>query len=369
MSYYAIDQQNGSVLIDPAGHSTFSIGLNHIEYYPYFYDERGTAVWLERFGNSRRCWLSDQVKPDLLRWGFNAIGWTPDNCEGNSEIIYRHTPNWSYEAYQWANMPYCHMIPFIESHQWDAEHILPDIRSDAFAEWCDYAARSEILRLRDDTKLIGYFYTDCPTWIHPGRHTALFEGELDPQGKAKLFELASHYYRLLHDTIRRYDPHHLIFGDRLLVSDGTMPDVLLRAAAPWVDAICIQISMPADRMVAAIRHIHQITNKPVLIGDTYIHNHKPLPFDELGDLVARERIRTTFVQQCAALAAEPACLGYHLCGGYLRNTRRHRLWQQQGLRLRDNSEFTPITEIIAAGNQHALDVFTARTRSIQTSQR
>ena len=33
-------------------------------------------------------------------------------------------------------------------------------------------------------------------------------------GRTELFKLAERYYRVTHDAIRRYDPHHLILGDR-----------------------------------------------------------------------------------------------------------------------------------------------------------
>ncbi len=57
-------------------------------------------------------------------------------------------------------MSYCDLLPFIESHQWEIEPRLSRIDSPGFAEWCDYVARALCARL------IGYFYTDCPLWVH-----------------------------------------------------------------------------------------------------------------------------------------------------------------------------------------------------------
>ena len=54
-------------------------------------------------------------------------------------------------------MPYCHMLPFTEAHQWQVEVRQPDVTSPDFEEWCDYVARDACARFRDDPKLIGYF--------------------------------------------------------------------------------------------------------------------------------------------------------------------------------------------------------------------
>ena len=79
---------------------------------------------------------------------------------------HRHSRAFTYEEYQWLGLPYCHMLPFADFHQWEAETIYPDFASPEFAQWCDYVAREYCARMKDDPKLIGYFYVDCPTWIH-----------------------------------------------------------------------------------------------------------------------------------------------------------------------------------------------------------
>ena len=56
--------------------------------------------------------------------------------------------------------------PFADFHQWEVETRNPDFASPEFAEWCDYVAREHCARMADDPKLIGYFYIDCPTWVH-----------------------------------------------------------------------------------------------------------------------------------------------------------------------------------------------------------
>jgi hypothetical protein len=86
----------------------------------------------------------------------------------------------TYEEYQWAGLPYCHLLPFTEAHQWQVEVRMPDLMSPDFDEWCDYVARDECARLRDDPKLIGYFYCDCPQWVHTSPATEWRGSLVDP---------------------------------------------------------------------------------------------------------------------------------------------------------------------------------------------
>ena len=44
-------------------------------------------------------------------------------------------------------MPYCHLLPFTESHQWEKHTVHYDFRSEDWKEWVDYVARSHCAEL------------------------------------------------------------------------------------------------------------------------------------------------------------------------------------------------------------------------------
>ena len=56
---------------------------------------------------------------------------------------WRHSRPFTNDEYQALNMPYCHLLPFIESHQWEKHTVHFDFRSEDWKEWCDYIARSQ----------------------------------------------------------------------------------------------------------------------------------------------------------------------------------------------------------------------------------
>ena len=132
-AFYRLAQKNGRWwLLSPEGEHLFSMGLNHLDPAAIrFLASKG--IWEEKYGNSMKNWLP-KVKTDLKDWGFNCIGWEQEVVIIQPEM-HRHSRAFTFEEYQWLDMPYFHLLPVIESHQWEWETRLPDIKSRAFAEW------------------------------------------------------------------------------------------------------------------------------------------------------------------------------------------------------------------------------------------
>jgi hypothetical protein len=118
--------------IDPSGQLFFSLGVNHIDPATLRYPEN-VHIWRNEYGNSMQRWLQQSVAPDLSRWGFNSVGWTQEVVT-RGLTNHRHSRPFTYEEYQWLGMPYCHLLPFADFHQWEAETIHPDFYSTDFAD-------------------------------------------------------------------------------------------------------------------------------------------------------------------------------------------------------------------------------------------
>ncbi|MCX7826539.1 MAG: agarase, partial [Verrucomicrobiae bacterium] len=233
----------------------------------------------------------------------------------------RHSPNFTFEEYQWLGLPYCHLLPFAETHQWEAETRHPNFFSAEFADWCDYVARSHCARLADDPKLIGYFYVDCPAWVHTTKFCAWKGPLFDPAklatnaGRAELHRLATQYYRITHDAIRRYDKHHLILGDRY-EAKAPLPEEVVRAALPLVDVLSFQHFGKPAQVKADLARWHELTGRPVLLADGCQQLRQP-------DGTSRQDGQG-YADTLAALRDVAGCVGFHLCGAYLRNRCRQR---------------------------------------------
>ena len=344
--YFTLGQRDGRWwLITPAGKPFFSIGLNHIDPSPLRYLTNGD-LWQRKYGNSMERWLKEAVKPDLQAWGFNSVGWTQEVVT-RGLTNHRHSRAFTFEEYQWLDMPYCHLLPFADFHQWEAETRYPDFSAPEFAEWCDYVAREHCARMKDDPKLIGYFYIDCPTWIHTTQFMEWKGPLFDParlqtdQGRQELFDLATDYYRITHDAVRRYDPHHLILGDRY-EAKRPIADVVIEAAGPFVDVLSFQHFANPTAVAENLERWHRQTGKPVLLADHAISIRLPDGSMRHNGLAYAETVRR--------LRELKGCIGYHLCGAYLRNDCRRRA-------LRDAAENADeeALKLITQANREASD--------------
>jgi hypothetical protein len=320
--FFRVEQAGGRWwFITPEGRRFFSLGLNHVDSSPLRYPEAG-ETWSHKYRNSSERWLKDAVRRDLDDWGFNSLGWNQEVVV-RGDLIHRHSPSFTFEEYQWLGLPYCHLLPFAETHQWENETRHPDFFSKDFEEWCDYVARSQCARFAADPKLIGYFYTDCPMWVHT-RPANKWKGSIfEPQklakdaGRDELRRLAARYYQVTHAAIRRYDPHHLILGDRY-EANAPLPMEVIESAKPFVDVLSFQ---DFKDPIVHLAEWHARTGKPVLWAD----GAKNVPAKDAGS--GASYIRNDgrwYAEVLKSLRSNPGCVGVHLCGAYLRNHARNR---------------------------------------------
>ncbi len=343
-SFFTIGKVKGRWLFkDPSGKPFFSVALNHFDSATLRYPEN-EHIWKEKYGNDQIRWIKEGVAPHLKDWGFNSVGWVQEVTVKQEA----HSANWSYEEYQALNMPYFHMLPFIETHSWNPWHKNPDLRSSAFEDWCDYVARSNCTRFRDDPNLIGYWYSDCPTWTWNRPHNKWRGPMFDPDklkseaGRKELFDLARHYYQVTHDAIKRYDPNHLIMGDRY-EANMPLPMEVVNASEGLVDVISFQdFKDPATHLA----EWHKKTGRPVLWADgaqgAEIHDHTGrYPTDKY-----KENSGAWYGKMLEGLKKNQGAVGAHLCGAYLRNRQRAR-----GLLGEQEEPDTENNNLIRAANQ------------------
>ena len=331
-------------LISPDDRRQFSIGLNHVDPASLRYPEN-SSIWRDKYGNSMQNWLST-VATDLRAWGFNCVGWTQEVVT-RGDTNHRHSRPFTFDEYQWLGMPYGHMLPFADFHQWEAETRHPDFFGADFADWCDHVAREHCVPLCDDPKLIGYFYIDCPTWVHTRKENTWKGPLFDPArlesaaGRRELTRLATQYYRVTHDAVRRYDPHHLILGDRY-EARAPLPDEVLLAARPFVDVLSFQNFGQPDQVRQQFQRWYELTSMPILLADG--SGNRRLADGSVGQ--DGEQYRETH----RVLRDIPGCIGFHLCGAYLRNRVR-----RKGLRDENERPDTEAIEVITATNRETED--------------
>ena len=302
-------------LITPDGKPFFTMGINHIDPASLRYPEN-LHIWKNKYGSSSINWIEESVAPNLKDWGFNTVGWVQEVTVAQ----WQHSRPFTADEYRALDMPYCHLLPFIESHQWEKHTVHYDFRSEDWKEWVDYVVRSHCGELSEDPNLIGYFYSDCPSWVHD-RPATKWKGPIfDPErlkseaGRKELAELAHAYYKTTHDAIRRYDKHHLILGDRY-EANAPIPMEVVNAALPYIDVLSFQ---DFNDPVKHLDEWFKKTGKPVLLADA-AGIRVPTRADGF-----KSNNGKWYAETLHALHKNPGCIGFHLCGAYQRNKARRR---------------------------------------------
>ena len=163
------------------------------------------------------------------------------------------------------------------------------------------------------------------------------------QPMARFFTVAERYYRVTHDAVRRYDPHHLILGDRW-EANAPLPEEVVRAALPHVDVLSFQCFGTTDNIATKMRQWADFAKRPVLLADAAGHIRAP------GDTgwpptADRQHDADHYRRTMDALGQIPQSVGYHLCGAHIRNNAR-----RYGFRDRTNAVIPETVEGIRAVN-------------------
>ena len=119
----------------------------------------------------------------------------------------------------------------------------------------------------DDEVMNGYYRT--MVWINQDNHEFL--------GR-----IAERYFSLTTGTIKKYDPNHLILGDRF--EWLSTYEAVLKVAAQYIDVCSIQLFGFDNIPIKVIEYYYEITNKPVIICDFPVSKNYP-EFDYVTDPV------------------------------------------------------------------------------------
>lgn len=301
--FYRVEQRDGVWwFVAPDGKPFFSNGVNAVDIGTTRerYRPSHPAYAAFRYYATTDAW-ADATLARLRSWNFNTIGgWS------QKEICRRGA------------MPYTVVLNMNSSTYapWN------DLFSRQTARRFDDTARRSVSSLKNDARLIGYFTDNELGWwddtlldsyfkqpktnatrrvlmrlLREHYHhnfdqlqrdfdtgtarsfNALDQGaslKLRPAGRGQevvdkfIYLLAERYYQLARDSIRRYDPNHLILGDRYI---GWYVPAVARAARKYVDVISTNYA--ADWTDGNISHFYldtlsRLTGKPILVTEYYM---------------------------------------------------------------------------------------------------
>lgn len=192
-----------------------------------------------------------------------------------------------------SDMPYLeswnHLVP-ISMYRGDGTHEYCDIFDPKVQARIEKGVKASCAKSKDNPNCIGYAWTDLATWplknqvnkswvefirelpkTAPGRKAyatflSTWEGDDDmARDQAFLRLIAREYFRVIGTANRKYDPDHLIFGDRL--SFYTYDEDVLKEMLPWIDAIAFQPHFWNTFPKKKFDDIYELSGKPILLCD------------------------------------------------------------------------------------------------------
>ncbi|GAB6167097.1 hypothetical protein JCM19992_30970 [Thermostilla marina] len=122
------------------------------------------------------------------------------------------------------------------------------------------------------------------------------------------------YYRTARDAIRRYDPNHMFFGDKINANTDSL-DTVLPITAKYTDVVFYQMYARYEVQEPGLDRWSRRVHKPFINGDsafTMITEHMPRPYGPVADdVIQRAEWTEEFFRRAFA---RPDFVGWHYCG-------------------------------------------------------
>ncbi|MEM9157420.1 MAG: hypothetical protein AAGB46_00115 [Verrucomicrobiota bacterium] len=281
------------------------------------------------------------------------------------------------ELYYFAKLRMSH-VHARRAKRMSATKMFPDVFDSAWVQRLDHFVENFTARHRDGKYLLGYSYDDLPAYtihnlerpIRKFEHHPWIVDVLSKPGKTKgksewievlqkqyssaakagdmyglaikswddFYDIKSYglpkdeeqgfadqalmnakiiraYHKAHHDAIRKYDPHHLILGDKIQ-NARSQPDWVWNIVKEYVDVILIQdYDFFTPLHAKKLRHIYEVTGKPIINGDHAYGAIRPNMENVKGVVVPTMKDKgEQYAVYLKGIMSLPFMLGWQTCG-------------------------------------------------------
>jgi hypothetical protein len=385
MGYYRLENLDGYwSAFGPDDEPVYLLGMNHVgdgSVYPSDFDQRfrSRQEWVAQVRERLAAWGFNYLGPTPAAHSHSREYLPPEQRGGR--LV--RTDDWDLVDFDTLDYPFSIMLdyPGVREFLGRKGSTYPDVFSNEFRETLDKHCERICSALKDHPNLVGYHYTHNPPWSYidlgpepdlltwirpivreygsaarqkwisvmrriygtPERYQRVYYHIKDfsdieaievPDrgcGNCQLMrkdqiafirEVAREWYRVYHDTIRRYDPNHLLLGDRMTIHRSIIPSYVLEIMYPYVDALSFNMMGPAEQMMDNLREPLTYWDKPIFAADVggRVYDGKP---DKSGGLVSSYEELEQFYWDHIRLGIEhPQIIGLAWCG-YWETTVHH----------------------------------------------
>lgn len=291
-------------VVDADGARTIIRGIDWVRYDGHscqVEDRRHYYEWNETHYASRAEWEEETLRR-LKKWGFNMLGAGSDASLQNRGLIHATALGMGgsfgkpldYDDERWI----CVSMKSPGTQ-------LPNVFHPDFPAHCEKIAAKVCAKMKDDRNMLGWFIDNELRWWgmvrgerkatgvydtcmqfkdgHSAKKAAIEFAKAHPDFKgdkmkeAFLGLVAERYFRITIDSIKKFDPNHMILGCRFAGLDGA-PDIVWRTAGRFCDIVTFNcypkadldrnIMMLHDRpLVEQLAERYAIVGKPMLVTE------------------------------------------------------------------------------------------------------
>jgi hypothetical protein len=372
--YFHTEQREGKwLMIDPAGKPFHMRGCNH-------YGNGSHMPWnlAQRYDGDRARWMKE-LRDRHEQWGFTflapSIGPSvkdPATVEGvktQQKLIVR-APEWTAAERLAVDFPFTAFLGV--PHEYMAGEHLGDVWSAEFLKLVDDRCRELCLPLKDSKQLVGYHLTHNPPWNARAKSFGLWVKDCTRPGTAGLQQwvrlmqrvygsierwravygvpiqqwsdietladplkgyvdagkqledmdafmalVCEQWYRVYHDSIRRYDPHHLILGDRntLHLQPPAAP-FAIQTMKRYVDVLSVNVMGPPRTVYGLLEHATRHWDGPILLADTGAGVYEGEPAKAGYQSANLAEFEACYRGLMEMTVEHPQIIGFGWCGWY-----------------------------------------------------
>jgi hypothetical protein len=226
---------------------------------------------------------------------------------------YEDLPSYEYSIYK---MRYLKNKDTFEYHPWVADIINVEGLTNGKKVWL------EILKQHySSPKEVAENYSiELRKWEDIGNVSKWPEPKNKEKWLADQVEMNKHIIEMWHkinrNVIMKYDPNHLILGDKIFCHGPGHPDWVYEIVGKYVDVLLIQdFEMFTPSHVEKLKKYHHLSGKPVLNGDhAYAFPVKEMEATKGLNVESQTAVGEEYTIYLKGIMNLPFMLGWHNCG-------------------------------------------------------
>ena len=129
-------------------------------------------------------------------------------------------------------------------------------------------------------------------------------------------QILDSWHKINRESILKYDPNHLIFGDKIFCHGAGHPDWVFEIVGKYVDVVLIQdYEMLKPSHIKELERYHNLSGKPVLNGDaSYAFTVKEQKASKGLQVESHAAVGEEYTTYLKGIMNLPFMVGWHNCG-------------------------------------------------------